>query len=123
MDFLACNARCICGVSCWEQFFTVFDQVTVALLGQEELPIGREILVTGVTGNNTVKIGEAAVNLGAKDASQTLGFFLPGAKCPGYLNGDIGVRQVNSKVCYFAYDQAFEVTAPKLFVELFSLSV
>jgi hypothetical protein len=41
-----------------KEFFCIFYQIAVSLFGKEELAICRELLVSCITGNNGVKVGD-----------------------------------------------------------------
>ena len=77
----------------------------IALLGQEELAIGGEVLVARVAGHQRVEVRQQAVALGAQDAAQALGLFLPRAERARHLDGHVGVGQVDGEVGHLGDDQ------------------
>src|SRR3954453_9010897 len=72
----------------------VEDRVGVALLGQEALALGRELLVVGVAGDDRVEVGLAAVCLGARPPAEPLRLLLAAAERAGDLHGHRGLGQV-----------------------------
>ena len=52
--------------------------------------MGGVVDVEGVSGDDGVEVGFAAVGFGAEQAAETLGFFLAGAEGSGHLDGDSG---------------------------------
>ncbi len=59
-----------------QEFVRVHDPVGVALFGEEALPVGGEVLVDGVAGDDGVEVRLVAVGLGAQDPAQPLGLLL-----------------------------------------------
>src|SRR5690349_23702789 len=66
--------------------FGVLDGVAVALLSQEKLPVGGEILVARVTCHNRVEVGRPPVRFGPQNAPQPLRLLLARAERAGDLD-------------------------------------
>src|SRR5579875_1393999 len=69
-------------------FLGVFDGVAIALLRQEQLAVGRELLVAGVARDDGIEARGATVSFGAQQPSQPLRFFLARAERAGNLDRD-----------------------------------
>lgn len=59
-----------------KQIFSILDHIAVALLGEEELTISRELLISCIACNNRIEVGQSAVTLGSQDTSKSLSLFL-----------------------------------------------
>src|SRR5258706_6049112 len=101
--------------------FGVLDRVAIALLGEEELTVGREILISGVARHDGIEMGRPAVRLGPQQAPQALRLFLAGAESAPDLDRHRGIRQVNREIRHFADDQPLQLPPTEAVVELFAL--
>ena len=88
-----------------EDGFGVDDLVGVALLGQEPLAAGGELLVVGVAGDDGEEVGRPAVGLGPQDAPQPLRFLLAAAEGARDLDGHRRLGQVDGEVGHLGHDQ------------------
>ena len=77
----------------------------VALLGQEELAVGGEVLSRGVARDQRVEVGQLAVGLRAQDAAQALRLLLARAEGARDLDRDVGVGQIDGEVGDLGDDQ------------------
>ena len=93
------------------ELFGVDDVVAVALLGQEQLAVGGEVLVARLAGDQRVEVRQRAVRLGAQDAPEALGLFLARAERARNLDGDVGVGQVDREVGDLRDDQQPDLAA------------
>src|SRR5688572_2513678 len=66
----------------------VHDRVRVALLGEEALPVLREVLVDGVARDERVERRRDARLLRAQQAAESLRLLLARPERPGHLDGD-----------------------------------
>src|SRR5437773_8373547 len=99
----------------------VKDVVAVTLLCEKQLPVVGEVQLAGVAGYQRVEMGYLAVHLGAEDAAQALGFFLPRAEGSRHLNQHVGIGQIEGKIANFGQNQVLQLAASELAVEIFSL--
>ena len=88
---------------------TVADGVAVALLGEEQLAIDSELLISRIAGDDRVEVRERTVGFGTEDASEPLGFFLTRAEGARYLNRDIRIGEVNCKIGDLGNDEQFNL--------------
>ncbi len=78
----------------------VDDPVGVPLLSQEPLPMGGEVLVDGVAGDDGVEVRLVAVGLRAQHAAEALGLLLARAEGARHLDGDGRLRQVDGSATF-----------------------
>ena len=81
-----------------EELGSVEYRVAVALFGEKELAVRREILIRRFARHHAVEVGQHAVGLGTQDPSQALGLLLTAAEGTRDLDRHIGVRQVDGEV-------------------------
>src|SRR5665648_1083550 len=96
-----------------DQVFCVDDPVGVALLGQEPLPVRREVLVDRVPRDHRVEGRGPAVGLRPHDPAQPLCLLLAGAERPADLDRHRGLRQVDREVGHFAHHEAGHLAGPE----------
>src|SRR5919112_5155682 len=100
----------------------VHDPVGVTLLGEEALPVGGELGVHGVAGDDGVEARRHPVVLGAEQPAQPLGLLLPGAEGAGDLDGHLRGRQVDGEVRDLADHEQVDLAGAERLVELLALA-
>ena len=96
-----------------EEVLRVDDRVGVALLGEEPLPVGGELRVDGVAGDDRVEVRGPAVGLRPQQPAEPLGLLLARAERPRDLDRDRGLGQVDREVRDLGDDQQLDLAGPE----------
>ena len=99
----------------------VDDPVGVALLGEEPLPVGGEVGVDGVAGDDRVEVRGAPVALGPQHPAEALGLLLAGAERAGHLDRDARLGQVDREVRDLADHEQPDLAGAERLVQLLPL--
>src|SRR3954451_2533367 len=99
----------------------VDDAVGVALLGQEPLPVGGEVLVHGVARGDGVEARGAPVGLGPQHPAEPLCLLLARAERARHLDRDRRLGQVDGEVRDLGHDQQVDLAGPERVEELLAL--
>ena len=72
-------------------FRLIHDRVTVALFGEEKLPVMGEVHFSRVSADKRVEVRRFRAILRPENSAQTLGFFLAASERAGNLDHDVRV--------------------------------